>query len=46
MICESLTFHPMYNIILIDIGYLRKYDAIVKSGIPILKRYDLPGKST
>lgn len=23
----------------------RKYNAIVQSGIPILKRYDLPGKS-
>ena len=22
----------------------RKYDAIVKSGIPILKRYDIPGR--
>lgn len=22
---------------------IRKYDAIVKSGIPILKRYDIPG---
>ena len=24
---------------------VRKYDAIVKSGIPILKRYDIPGAS-
>lgn len=24
--------------------YARKYDAIVKSGIPILTRYDIPGK--
>lgn len=22
---------------------IRKYDAIVRSGIPILKRYDIPG---
>lgn len=25
--------------------HVRKYDAIVKSGIPILKRYDIPGTS-
>ena len=24
----------------------RKYDAIVQSGIPILKRYDIPGSSS
>jgi hypothetical protein len=26
-----------------DFPHLRKHDAIVGSGIPILKRYDLPG---
>jgi hypothetical protein len=25
-------------------SFSRKYDAIVKSGIPILRRYDIPGK--
>lgn len=25
-------------------SFFRKYDAIVQSGIPILKRYDIPGK--
>lgn len=31
--------HPSLNRIL----HHRKYDAIVKSGVPILRRYDIPG---
>ena len=27
-------------------AFFRKYDAIVQSGIPILKRYDIPGMLT
>ena len=37
----SLPYRPSWLIM-----HIRKYDAIVKSGIPILKRYDIPGTSS
>lgn len=37
-------FHVMVVAQLIDHAY-RKYNAIVQSGIPIVKRYDIPGAS-
>lgn len=36
--------HNYHSLVVVDMRLLRKYNAIVQSGIPILKRYDLPGE--
>ena len=38
-----MPFPGIFCRIYFDFPHLRKHDAIVGSGIPILKRYDLPG---